>query len=280
LATGAMQVFEYQWGSSQNYQDHEMRLVVSGPDEVLGIIRNITERKKIEQQAIQAERLATLGRLSAALTHEINNPLQSIQTYLDLMLDFTLEPGEDKKFLQIMRQEVRRLNEITQRILNLASPQPTHRRRVFVVDLLREVLLLVNKYLQQHQIQVTLDFQEVLPILAAPDQLTQVFLNLVINAIEALPEYGQLHLTVYPEQAQVTISFVNNGPIIPPEILPHIFEPFFTTKPQGTGLGLWISHTLIQQHGGTLTVENLEHDSGVAFTINLPTISAMDLNND
>lgn len=225
----------------------------------------------MEEQAIQAERLAALGRLSAALTHEINNPLQSIQSHLDLMLDFPLEPGEDKKFLRIMRQEIERLTNITRRILNFARPQSASRQKTSVTELLEEVLILAGKQLQQRGIQIITDWRDVPPVSAAPGQLTQVFLNLVINALEVIPPNGQLHIAVYREgDGEVAISFTNSGPTIPPEILPHIFEPFFTTKPEGSGLGLWVSHSLVQQHGGSLIAENLGSDRGVVFTVNLP----------
>lgn len=272
LGSGLQQIFEFRWQLSHFYQDYEIRLVGSGPAEVLGIVRNTTERKRMEEQAMQAERLATLGRLSAALTHEINNPLQSMRGHLDLLLDFSdsLEPGEDKKFLQVMRQEVARLNDITQRILNLARPWPTTRRLVQIINLLRDVLVLADSQFKQHEIQLKTEWQDVPQILVAPDQLIQVFLNLTINAIEATPPKGLLRVIVCPDQEQMRISFINSGPAIPADALPHIFEPFFTTKPEGSGLGLWVSQNLVRQHGGSIIVENLENQQGVAFTITLP----------
>ncbi|NJN93068.1 MAG: GAF domain-containing protein [Anaerolineales bacterium] len=272
LESGIQQIFEYRWHLAHFYQDYETRLVSSGRAEVLGIVRNITERKRMEEQAMQAERLATLGRLSAALTHEINNPLQSMRGHLDLMLDFSasLEPGEDKKFLQIIRQEVVRLNDITQRILNLARPWPASRRVVQIIHLLRDVLILADSQLKQHDIQLLTEWQEVPQIMVAPDQLVQVFLNLTINAIEATPPKGLLRVIVCPDQDEMRISFINSGPTIPTDALRHIFEPFFTTKPEGSGLGLWVSQNLVRQHGGSITVENLENPQGVAFTVTLP----------
>lgn len=280
LDSGVTQVFEFRWSLPHYTQDYETRLVVSGPDEVLGIVRNITERKQMEEQAMRSERLAALGRLSAALTHEINNPLQSMRTHLDLMLDFSLEPGEDKKFLQIIRQEVERLNEITRRILNLARPWPVLRRKVFVTDLLQEILLLAQRQLKQNQIELTTEWQEVAPVFAVPDQLTQVFLNLIINAIEATPAHGQLQISVHSTPDQVIVSIVNSGSPIAPDILPHIFEPFFTTKLEGSGLGLWVSHNLVRQHGGSITVENLGSNEGVAFTVTLPNVPILEVRDD
>lgn len=280
LKTGVPQEFEYRLNQPPNIQDYETRLVVSGPGEVLGIVRNITQQKRMEEQAVQSERLAALGRLSAALSHEINHPLQLIQSYLELMLNFSLELDEEKELTRVMRREVDRLNETTRRILDFARPHPVLRRRIFVTNLVHEVLALTGKQLQQSRITVTTDFGEAPMVLAAPDQLTQVFLNMVINAIEAIPAEGKLHLSVYSKNNQAVISFVNNGPLIPPEVLPHIFEPFFTTKPQGSGLGLWVSYNLIQQHGGSLTATNLGDERGVEFTIILPAATPLDLRDE
>jgi two-component system sporulation sensor kinase A len=242
----------------------------------LVIVRDITERKRAEQQVIQAERLATLGRLAAALAHEINNPLQIMQSHLDLLLDFPLAPGEDRQYLDIVRREIKRLSDVARRVLSFAHPRLAPCQPVAVVELVQQVLVLAGKELQRNGIEVTTDWQDVPRVLAEPDQVTQIFLNLVINAVESMPGNGQLHVAVYPEGDQVAISFTNSGSAIPREILPRIFEPFFTTKPGGNGLGLWISHSLVQQHGGSLTVENLENDQGVACIVKLPSALLLD----
>jgi signal transduction histidine kinase len=270
FASREIQVFEYQHSSLLGLQNFEARLVASGPDEVLAIIRNITERKQAEQQAIRTERLAALGRLAATLAHELNNPLQVAQSNLDLILDFPLEPGESEKYLQIVRQEIQHLRDIAQRVLNYAHPKPEPRQEVIIADLVQQVLKLTNKRLEQTGTEVTSHFEEVPPVLAARNQLAQVFLNLIINATEALEAEGKLQIAVYRVDNEVAVSFTNNGPVIPEEILTYIFEPFFTTKPEGSGLGLWVSHSLVQQHSGSLTVENLGEQRGVVFTVKLP----------
>ncbi len=270
LTSGQIQVFEYEHTFPWGIQHFEIRLVISGSNEVLVIIRNITQRKQAERQAIHIERLTALGQLAATLAHEINNPLQAIQSHLDLILDFPLEPGESEKYLEIIRQEIERLRDTAQRVLNYAHPKPAPRQQVFVADLVQRVLALTNKKLVHRRIQVSTDLRDVPPVLAVPDHLTQIFMNLVINAIEAMADHGQLHIAIYPEGNEVAISFTNNGPTISSEILSHIFDPFFTTKPEGSGLGLWISHSLVQQHAGSLTVENLGNQQGVIFTVKLP----------
>jgi signal transduction histidine kinase len=106
-----------------------------------------------------------------------------------------------------------------------------------------------------------------------PDQLVQVFLNVIINAIEAIYDHGQIHISVEVEDEQVIVRLSNDGPTIASEDLARIFEPFFTTKEGGTGLGLAVSHNIITQHGGTLSAENLPGARGVAFTVRLPLAS-------
>jgi signal transduction histidine kinase len=273
-----MQIFEYQLPLESTLEDepetawidYETRLVISGPDEALGIVRNITERKQAERRLIRAERLAALGRLTAALAHEMNNPLQAMQSHLDLALDFPLPPAEKEDYLQIVRQEINRLTDVTRRVLNYARPQAKQPQRINLAELIEQVLVLAAKQLEQNKIKVTQNIQPVPAVLAASDQITQVFLNLVINAIEAMPQGGALLITLYQRQDHVITTFTNDGIPIPQEELQHIFEPFYTTKPEGNGLGLWVSHSLIQQHGGTLGVENLGGKQGIIVIVELP----------
>ncbi len=274
--TGRMQVFEYELIMPVGPQFFEMHLVLSTESEALALVRNITGRKHMEQQAVRTERLTALGRLSATLAHEMNNPLQAIQTHLDLLLDFPLPSEDRERYLKIIRQEVRRISAISQRTLNFASPQPKPRHLVSITEVLRETILLVRKKLEHRQIQITTDFSTTALVMAAPDQLHQVFLNLILNAIQAMSDAvpallnGELNITTYCEAGKVTIVFTNNGPIIPVKVMTHIFEPFYTTKKDGTGLGLWTSYNLVEQHGGILTVNNLGRKYGVAFTVRLP----------
>lgn len=240
------------------------------PIGIMGISRDITELKKAEEQTIRAERLAALGQMAAALAHEINNPLQAIRSILDLVLDFSLETEERENNLRIIREEIERLSEVTERVLNFARPTRIPRRAVSVTDLLQHTLTLVGKHLQHSQVQITTDLPAIPPVFAAPEQLTQVFLNLVLNAIEELSEGGHLQIAARAETDHAVVSFTNDGAAMPTEVQQHIFEPFFTTKPEGSGLGLSISHTLVEQQGGTITAENVTPERGVVFTIRLP----------
>ncbi|MGB8648041.1 MAG: PAS domain S-box protein, partial [Anaerolineae bacterium] len=235
---------------------------------VMGISRDITRQKQVEEQTVRSERLAALGRMAAALAHEINNPLQALQSTLDLVLDFELDEAERTSNLEIIRQEIERLSQVTARILNFARPVATRHRRVDVSAIVQDTLNLAYKQLQHAHIQVTTDLKPMPQILAAPEQLAQVFLNLVLNAVQAMPERGHLHAAASAEGEGIMITFTNDGPPIPPQDLPHLFDAFFTTKAEGSGIGLFISQLIVQQHGGTIQAENLPE--GVRFTVYLP----------
>ncbi len=271
LQTGKIQVFEYQLTALGRVRDFEARMAVSGPQEALLIIREITEKKWAEKETLQRERLAALGLLATTLAHEINNPLQIIKNHLDLLTDFPLQPTEQEKYLRIIRSQVERLNAVTQRALRFARPQPAPREPVALARLVRHVISFVGQKLRDQNIQVTLQLYPTPLVLAAPDQLEQVLLNLVINAIEAAPaEGGHIRFILTAAGEQVTLAVISHNPPIPAEALAHIFEAFYTTRPDGHGLGLWISRDIVEQHRGTLTIENQPDGRGVVVTLKLP----------
>lgn len=249
-------------------------LVVSETGEPVGVIsvvRDITQRKLLEQYLMRTERLTAMGKISAELAHEIKNPLQSIQSNVELVLDFALDPNERQEYLSICYHELERLVELTNRLLNLANPNKIVYEAVSVSDLLQRTLVLVDKSLKNVGVKVVSTVPEDLPLIrVVPDQVVEVLLNLSINAIEAMPLGGQLSITAEADDNWVKLSVINDGDLIPPEHLESIFEPFFTTKPGGTGLGLSISHNIIQDMGGALTAENLHGPDQVKFTIKLP----------
>lgn len=235
------------------------------------IIRDVTERKRAEEQVVRAARLAALGQMSTALAHELNNPLQIIKGYLDIMLDFPTEWEEIYDYLQIIRQQVNRMHEDAESILNYARPIQKPRQLVDMSELVDEVLVLADKQLRQSGMQVVREFDSVPPVLAAPDSLVQVFLNMVINAIESSSELNRLlHISLRSDNGEVATAFTTTGPAIAEKDLPFIFEPFFTTKSGGNGLGLWISRNLVEQYQGSLNVKNLANGQGVVFTVMFP----------
>lgn len=238
---------------------------------IYGAAQDITERKQMEQCVLRTERLAAMGHMAAALAHEIKNPLQAIRGHLELVLDFDLEPDEREEYLRFCCQEIDHLAEIAERALSFARPAGSTPCPASIAHLMQRALALVSSPLQQARVQVTTDLPTDLPpVLVVPDQIAQVLLNLMINAIEAMPDGGHAHIVARVEGDIMVLTLTNDGPPIPAEHMAHIFEPFFTTKPDGTGLGLFISHNIIEQHGGTIGVENLRDDQGVTFTITLP----------
>jgi signal transduction histidine kinase len=239
--------------------------------------RDITDRKQAEQQTIRVERMAAMGWLATALAHEISNPLQAIQSNLELTLDFDLEPDEQKGYLEVVRQEIERLAKITQRVVDFARPADNTRHPISIAHLTQETLGLVGRQLELAGVEATTDLPDDLPpVFVAPDQIIQVLLNLSVNAIEAMPDGGHLHITARVAGGAVALTLTNDGPPISAEHIEHIFDPFFTTKSGGTGLGLSISHAIVHRHGGTISAENLEDGRGVMFTVTLPVAGVAD----
>lgn len=236
-----------------------------------GSLQDITEHKRAEEYVRRTERLAAMGKITASLAHEIKNPLQAIQSNLELMRDYSLESDERDACLQICCREVEHLIGITQRVLSYSKPEDDIVDPISIPQVWQQMLALLAQSLEQANIQVTTDFPaNIPPVMGVMEQVNQVLLNLVLNACEAMPDGGLLHVTAYGEGESLVLTMTNNGPSIPTDQLDHIFDPFYTTKPDGTGLGLFICHNIIQYHGGDLNVENRIDEPGVVYTIRLP----------
>ncbi len=239
-----------------------------------------TERRQFRQlqesqaQMVRVEKMAALGRMAAALAHEINNPLQAIQSHVELVMDFPLPPEQQAEFLGVVRSEMTRLTEIVQRVLDFSRPALAPRRPVAVDELIRQTLALAGKELQRNAIRVAAELEDGLIVTVGRDQIVQVFLNLVINAVEAIGQDGHIEVRAIRDGDRARITFANDGPPIPESDLLHVFEPFYTTKTDGTGLGLAVSQNLIEQYGGILTVVNRSDGAGVIFTVSLPLTAA------
>lgn len=229
------------------------------------------EVERSQNQLIQAEKMAAVGRLAASLAHEINNPLQAIQNSLHLALHPGLEEEKKRQFLEMAQQEVARLVQIVRRMLDFYRPssamQPLDVNRP-----VEDALAIAGKRLQQARIEIVSRLSPNLPaVRGAPNQLTQVFLNVIINAVEAMPDGGTLWVgsAYHAERRQVVVAFRDSGPGIAPEMREHMFEPFHTSKSTGTGLGLAISYGIVERHGGMIEVES-PPGSGTTFIVRLP----------
>ncbi|MDX9856172.1 MAG: ATP-binding protein [candidate division Zixibacteria bacterium] len=231
----------------------------------------IQQLRAAQQQLLQTERLAALGEMSAKVAHEVNNPLGIIKNYVLLIQRACRNNDQANNFVGIVSEEIDRIARIVKQLLDFHRPTGLAVQRVDIVKLLDDVLRLVDRQLASHDIRIVRNYDASIPELsAAPEGLKQVFLNLIINARDAMPNGGSLSVRLEAPSKRVRISFSDTGPGIAPEHIPHIFEPFFTTKEAGggTGLGLSVCYGIIKNHGGSISFRNLE--PGGCFTIELP----------
>lgn len=236
------------------------------------LFRDLSAVKALQEQVKRAERLASLGKLAAGVAHEIRNPLGSLKGFLQYFQHKLALQEQDKTYLTVMVNEVDRLNSVISNLLDFARPKEPVFKPCDLKDLIRHVITLIEADLQTKQIEVSLDVEEKLPqIRLDRDQITQVLLNILLNAIQATDSGGQITLKAYiePDTNQLELTVADTGKGIESEDLPKIFDPFFSTKKQGAGLGLAIAHTIIEHHQGEMTVES-EEGNGSTFRILLP----------
>jgi two-component system NtrC family sensor kinase len=233
------------------------------------------ELEKSQAQLILAEKLAAMGRLAASIAHEINNPLQAIHNCLHLTLKKPLNEEKKTRYLGMAQEEVERLITIVQRMLEFYRSSRGGMAPTDVHTIIENVLALSSKRLQHGKITVIKKLApDLSAINAVSDQLKQVFLNIVINAIEAMPEGGELCIEtkLNDDGDGLSVAFTDTGVGLSEKDQENIFEPFFTTKATGTGLGLSVSYGIIERHGGRIEVQS-ELGEGATFTVHLPLIS-------
>ncbi|RRR75027.1 MAG: histidine kinase [Candidatus Viridilinea halotolerans] len=229
-----------------------------------------------QAQLLQSAKLAAVGELSASVAHEINNPLYAARNSLYLVEQDIAADDPQHAFLAIAQQELGRIARIITRMRDFYRPTKAELAATSVNTLLRETLELVQTHLRHGHIHAIANLDPDVPFTVAhADQLRQVFLNIILNACDAMPHGGDLQVTTQLLQtrpdapATIGIYIADTGIGVPPEHLPHLFEPFYTSKAQGTGLGLAISAHIVTQHSGRITVES-EQGQGATFTILLP----------
>jgi PAS domain S-box-containing protein len=237
------------------------------------MFEDITEQKKIQDVLLRAEKLAIAGRLGASLAHEINNPLQSVIGCLGLA-EKNLAAGADvSRYLRVAREELRRAAGIVAQLRDLHRlSEPENREPTDINALLEQVLLLCRKKCEECRITASWNLADGLPaILLVSDRIRQVFLNLIFNALDAIPEGGRLDVRTSPttEPAGIRIAFIDSGSGIASSESPNLFEPFYSTKPQGLGLGLYITRNIVEAHGGRIDVTS-RLGEGTTFSVWLP----------
>ena len=239
----------------------------------MGIASDITEQKQAYAALIEAEQLAIAGRMAASLAHEINNPLQAAIGCLDLSLE-QLDQGKDPhQHLQVTAKALDRASRVVAQLRALHYPMDMEGKEASDLNkLLENMLVLVQKRCVDQQVEV--DWQaapDLPPILLMPDAIQQVCLNLLLNALDAMPQGGRLQISTSQSQdpAGILIRFSDSGYGIPADGIERVFEPFYSTKPNSLGLGLFISHSIVQEHGGRIEVHSREGE-GTTFSIWLP----------
>jgi signal transduction histidine kinase/putative methionine-R-sulfoxide reductase with GAF domain len=235
------------------------------------IQKTTADLRKTEAQLIRSEKLAALGQLAAGIAHEIRNPLTSINILIhSLTKNF---PSEDshREDLNVIEEEIERINEILDRFLRFAKPAPPLLERTEVASIFEETLQLIRPRMEKQRVHVQKEFQDLPMILMDREQMKQVALNLLLNAVQAMPRGGTLMLRGRNSKdgQWITISIQDSGVGIPNEDMNKLFDPFFSTKEGGIGLGLSIAHRIIDQHHGKIEVES-DPGEGTLFTIWLP----------
>lgn len=224
---------------------------------------------EIEENLRRVDRLSALGELSAGMAHEIRNPLGSIRGTAEILQDGIPEDDPRYEFTRILIKEVDRLNRVVQDFLNFAKPPVVEQESVNLEQCLDEVLLLVRPQLQNSAVAVEFEHTCLPSIHGRPEQLRQIFLNLILNALQAMPGGGTLRITTGVHHGLARVQLSDTGQGIAPEHLGKVFNPFFTTRGEGTGLGLAITHRLMQGHGGRIEVSS-RPGAGTTFTLTFP----------
>lgn len=233
---------------------------------ILSVIRDVTESKRKEEYIRRSETLSVLGQLAAGIAHEIRNPLATLIGFAQL-----IQKGSKKDYSNIMLSELDRISSIVNEFLYVAKPKEAHIQQYHLVRIMKEVIVLLEAQAHYNNIEMILNTDENIPCLPCDkNQMKQVFMNLIKNAIEAMPQGGTIRIYIMsPEESQVQVLIEDTGCGIPKEKLKNIKQPFFTLKEKGTGLGLMVCESIISNHRGELNITS-EIDKGTKVQINLP----------
>jgi nitrogen fixation/metabolism regulation signal transduction histidine kinase len=228
------------------------------------------ELKQSRDKLIQAERLATAGKMSASFAHEIRNPLSSMRMLSQMLMQKLETSDEQRQSLQYILEEIERIDNIVKGLMDFARPTTLNLEQQSLVPALQAVLALMEANLTHHQIQLVSELAPDLPDFQFDsDKIKQAFMNVVLNAMEAMPQGGTLSVTTFKLEDGISIKVTDTGVGIPEADIEHLFEPFFSRKDKGTGLGLANVKRILEEHGGTVEIENAL-DEGATVSMWLP----------
>jgi signal transduction histidine kinase len=275
ITVAAVQVTEGQYGTEVDLRksNDEIGLLANSFNEMSRkMAADIDELQKLNEQLIRTEKLAAMGTLAAGVAHEVNNPLASISSLIQMMQSQP-DLGEDtKEQLKLISTQIQRISQVTRDMMDFARVRPAAKRMVDINSVLEKSLRLASFDNSFQKLELKTDLNPRLPeVLADADQLQQVFLNLFLNARDAMPEGGELTTLTSETGDGILIEIADNGSGINEKDLKHIFDPFFTTKPagKGTGLGLAVCYGIITAHGGHIEIEK-NNGGGAKFVVMLP----------
>src|SRR5215212_1020074 len=237
---------------------------------------DIERLRALNEHLVRAEKLAAAGALAAGVAHEVNNPLASISSLIQIIQSRPLTPdkeAETREMLRLISTQIERISRVLRDMLDFARQRPPARARLDLARVVESSLRLAAFDKGFKRLRVRIDFDERTPKVSAdPDQLQQVFLNLLLNARDAMPDGGDLRVRLSFDEAanEVFVEVADDGHGIPAEVLPRVFDPFFTTKRAGAGLGLAVCYGIVTAHGGRVAVESGEGQTGTLVRVTLP----------
>ncbi|MBA2877706.1 two-component system, sporulation sensor kinase E [Anoxybacillus kamchatkensis] len=241
----------------------------------LMMVRDMTEKKEMEEQLRKSDTLNVVGQLAAGIAHEIRNPMTALKGFIQLLQGSIGNDCEQyDMYFHVIMSELKRIESIITEFLVLAKPQAIHYERGDVVKIMQETVDLLSVQATMHNIQIEATYEQVPLIYCEPKQLKQVFINILKNAIEVMPNGGTITVSVSRVEEGIRIAIRDEGSGIPKEKIKKLGEPFYTTKERGTGLGLMVSYKIIEEHDGRIDVES-EVGVGTTFYITLPITNDM-----
>ncbi|WP_066367339.1 PAS domain-containing sensor histidine kinase [Neobacillus fumarioli] len=260
-------VIEIKDGKKRHYEYSSKLEIVQGLN--FTVIKDVTAKARIEEQLRKSETLNVIGELAAGIAHEIRNPMTALKGFIQLLEGSIKE--EHSMYYQVITSELQRVDSIINEFLLLAKPQAIKFQEKDVIQIMKETIDLLNAQAVLHNVQFSTIFDDHLPpIFCEPNQLKKVFVNLIKNAIEVMPNGGTITVKISGNKNnQIHISIKDEGIGIPKEKLKRLGEPFYTTKERGTGLGLMVSYRIIEEHKGNIQIESQE-GKGSTFHIYLP----------
>lgn len=271
--TDVIGVLNVYTGEPRCYDEGDLRLLTLLASQSAIAIENATlhrEEMEARERLRQSEKLAALGKLSAGLAHELRNPLNTISMLIYAMSQEMLPDGSFAADLNVVQNELRRMSLLIEQFLEFARPRPPHFQRERLEEIIEETLLLIGPEARARGIMVYKEWTEDLPrVWVDGAQMKQVFLNLLLNALQAMPNGGKLTVRLHVSGGSLLAAIADEGEGICPEVRANLFQPFFSTKQGGTGLGLSISQRIVESHNGRLRLFS-QPGAGTTVVVRLP----------